>query len=270
MNQERLRELIAEGEKSNVEFKKCTTELSASVFETICAFLNREGGHLIIGVADDKNIVGVNKSVIENIIHNLHSQLNNIQVFNPTIYLTVNQFDIEGKLVLYINVPESAQVHRYKNKVFDRLGSADNDISFNYQLIDNLHSKKRKDSSENEVLPYITLEDFDASTFHKMRQHIAIYNPAHQWLEQSNEEMLKSAGFWRKDPLTNREGFVLAAVLLFGKEQTILSCCPYYRTDAIYRNLNYQRFLKPNSNEPDIRYDDRDLICENLILAYTR
>ena len=270
MNQKRLRELIAEGEKSNVEFKKCTTELSASVFETICAFLNRNGGHLIIGVTDDKKIIGVNKSTIDIVIHNLHSQLNNIQVFNPTIYLSVLQLDFDGKKVLYINVPESTQVHRYKNKVFDRVGSADNDISFNYQLIDNLHLKKRKESSENEVFPYITLEDLDESTFRKMRQHLAIFNPAHQWLEQSNEEMLKSSGFWRKDPLTNREGLVLAAVLLFGKEQTILSCCPYYRTDAIYRNLNYQRFLNPNSNEPDIRFDDRDLICENLILAYTR
>ncbi|MDO9154381.1 MAG: putative DNA binding domain-containing protein [Paludibacter sp.] len=270
MNQEHLRELIAEGEKSDVEFKKCSTELSASFFETICAFLNRDGGHLIIGVTDDKNIVGVNESSIENIIHNLHSQLNNIQVFNPTIYLSVLQFNIEDKKILYINVPESPQVHRYKNKVFDRTGTADNDISFNFQLIDNLHLKKRKDSSENEVLPYITLNDLDESTFRKMRQHIAIYNPAHPWLEQSNEEMLKTAGFWRKDPLTNREGFVLAAVLLFGKEQTILSCCSYYRTDAIYRNLDYERYLKPHSNEPDIRYDDRDLICENLILAYSR
>ena len=55
-----------------------------------------------------------------------------------------------------------------------------------------------------------------------MRTHIAIYNPVHPWLEMSNEEMLRSAGFWRRDHLTNHEGYILAVVLLFGKEQTIL------------------------------------------------
>ena len=85
----------------------------------------------------------------------------------------------------------------------------------------------------------------------KIRDLIA--NPFHPWLGMNNEEMLRSAGFWRRDPLTNQEGYILAVVLLFGKEQTILNYCPWHRTDAIYRNMTCKRFLNPLSTDPDVR-----------------
>jgi ATP-dependent DNA helicase RecG len=114
------------------------------------------------------------------------------------------------------------------------------------------------------------LDELDEGSFKKMRAHISIYNAAHPWLEMSNEEMLRSAGFWRRDPLTNQEGYILAVVLLFGKEQTILNYCPWHRTDAIYRNMTYKRFLNPLPTDPDVRYNDRDMVCVNLIESYVR
>jgi ATP-dependent DNA helicase RecG len=86
----------------------------------------------------------------------------------------------------------------------------------------------------------------------------------------SNEEILRSAGFWRRDHLTNQEGYILAVVLLFGKEQTILNYCPWHRTDAIYRNMTRKRFLNPLPTDPDVRYNDRDMVCVNLIESYVR
>ena len=52
-----LRALIANGESETVEFKRSTAELRRAG-ETLCAFLNGEGGQLLIGVAPDGNIVG--------------------------------------------------------------------------------------------------------------------------------------------------------------------------------------------------------------------
>ncbi|MDR0603982.1 MAG: putative DNA binding domain-containing protein, partial [Bacteroidales bacterium] len=64
MTQAQLQNIIKSGEDISVEFKKCPTELNHSVFETVCSFLNRTGGHLILGVADDGNITGVNVNCI--------------------------------------------------------------------------------------------------------------------------------------------------------------------------------------------------------------
>lgn len=38
-----LKEIIAQGEGVEVEFKKAASTLPTSLFETICAFLNRKG-----------------------------------------------------------------------------------------------------------------------------------------------------------------------------------------------------------------------------------
>ena len=45
VNLEKIRNLIAKGENrnSNVEFKTCKLDVGQSVYESICAFLNRNG-----------------------------------------------------------------------------------------------------------------------------------------------------------------------------------------------------------------------------------
>jgi Predicted transcriptional regulator containing an HTH domain and an uncharacterized domain shared with the mammalian protein Schlafen len=264
-----IEELIKQGETTTIEFKSCTDKVSGSVYETVCAFLNREGGHIIIGVDDNGTIIGVNKKCAEDMVKNLINTMNNPQFFIPIAFLTPEIIEIDDKLIIYLNVPESSQVHRYKGKYYDRVGDADNDISQSFYLVDNIHLRKRKESSENEVFPYLTMDDFDNDTFKTMRAHIAIHNERHPWLTMSNEEVLHSS-FWKKDLLTNKEGFIMAAILLFGKENSLLSCCPFHRTDAIYRNMSYERYLHPLPTDPDVRYHDRDMVCSNLIESYSR
>lgn len=74
----------------------------------------------------------------------------------------------------------------------------------------------------------------------------------------SNMEILKSAKLYSKDYQTNKEGFTLAAILLFGKDETILSALPHHRTDLILRRQNLDR------------YDDRNNVKTNLIESYER
>ena len=59
-----------------------------------------------------------------------------------------------------------------------------------------------------------------------------------------------------KDFSSGIQGYNLAGVLLFGKDEVIRSCCPGYITDAIYRVENLDR------------YDDRLQVTTNLIEAY--
>lgn len=66
------------------------------------------------------------------------------------------------------------------------------------------------------------------------------------------------AGLYERDFTTGQEGFNLATVLLFGKNETIQSCLPAYRTDAIYREVNMDCC------------DDRDDVRTNLIDSYDR
>lgn len=59
--------LIKQREGIKIEFKECKNTCPKSVFETVCSFLNRYGGDILLGVEDDGNIIGVNKDSIEQI-----------------------------------------------------------------------------------------------------------------------------------------------------------------------------------------------------------
>lgn len=48
---------IEQGESDTLEFKKSTAEL-ASALKTLCGLLNRNGGKVLLGVTDNKRIVG--------------------------------------------------------------------------------------------------------------------------------------------------------------------------------------------------------------------
>ena len=56
MNREELENVVREGESLTVEFKRCGNKPGRDVFETICAFANRQGGNLLLGVLDDGEV----------------------------------------------------------------------------------------------------------------------------------------------------------------------------------------------------------------------
>ena len=47
-----LKALIKQGEGISVEFKECRRAINRDVYETVCAFLNRHGGTILLGVTD--------------------------------------------------------------------------------------------------------------------------------------------------------------------------------------------------------------------------
>jgi len=73
--------LIKNGESITTEFKESKSKLNRDVYETVCAFLNRDGGDIILGVADDGTIVGVENA--ENLKKDFLTVINNPQKLNP-------------------------------------------------------------------------------------------------------------------------------------------------------------------------------------------
>jgi len=80
----------------------------------------------------------------------------------------------------------------------------------------------------------------------------------HPWSKMTDLEMLRSASLYERNLQTGEEGFNLACILLFGKDDVIASALSYYRTDAILKVKDIER------------YDDRDDIKTNLLESYER
>ena len=73
---EKLKQIIDGGESITVEFKQSKGKLNKDVFETVCAFLNRNGGHLFLGVRDDGEIIGIKDEEIEKIKKEIEENIN--------------------------------------------------------------------------------------------------------------------------------------------------------------------------------------------------
>ena len=123
-----LKALIKQGEGISVEFKECRRTLNRDVYKTVCAFLNRHGGTLLLGVADAGEVTGVDPDSMEQIKKDFVTAINNPQKINPSCYLSVDEMQVDGKSILRIYVPESSLVHRCNGRIFDRNEDGDLDI----------------------------------------------------------------------------------------------------------------------------------------------
>ncbi|WP_243143269.1 helix-turn-helix domain-containing protein [Clostridium estertheticum] len=170
MKVERIKEILNGGESITVEFKQSKNKLNKDVFESVCAFLNRNGGHLFLGVEDKGGIVGTNPEAIQKVKKEFVTSMNNPQKISPSFYLSVEEVEIEGKVVLYIFVPASSQVHRCSGKIFDRNEDGDIDITDNTNQVSEMYMRKQGTYTENRIYPFTQMSDLRSDLFTKVRK----------------------------------------------------------------------------------------------------
>jgi len=255
---EQLRELIRRGEGLTLEFKTCRSAINRDVYETVCAFLNRHGGIILLGVEDGGNPAGVDPSAIDQIRKDFVTAINNPQKISPPTYLSIAETELDGARLLHVFVPESSQVHRCNGRIYDRNEDGDLDITNHTAQVARLYQRKQATYSENKVYPHIQIEDLRADLIERCRKHVRINRKNHSWVEMDDVELVKSAQLYQADPESGKQGVTLAGVMLLGTDDQILQVCPAHRTDLILRKVNVDR------------YDDRDLVRTNLIDSYDR
>ena len=253
---ERILSLIRKGEGLTIEFKESGRALSKSVYQTVCAFLNRNGGNILLGVADDGRITGIDQGNISRIKREFASTLNNREKISPPPYLALNEIDMGGVTILQVFVPESSQVHRCAGRIFDRSEDGDIDITGNTRSVAELYIRKQNSYSENRIYPHAELADLREDLIARVRKIAGIQRKDHPWMRMDDMELLKSAQLHQVNLETGKNGITLAGILLLGKDESILSAVPHHRTDLILRIKNIDR------------YDDRDVVHTNLIDSY--
>ena len=235
MTENLVRALIQEGENSWIEFKRCGNGIENDVYETVCSFSNHFGGTILCGV--------------------LVSVISNPSIFSPTLMIEPEAVKIGGKIILAIQVPASSEVHTFKKSIYDRVFEADVKVSATSQIAD-MYIRKQNIFTEKKVFKYATLSELEDGIITKCRNLALTKNNEHPWRNMSDEEILKSTHLYGKDWQTGDEGMTLAGLLLLGREDVIMSVCPQYKTDALVRRVNLDR------------YDDRLLIYKNLVESY--
>ena len=175
----------------------------------------------------------------------------------PPLYLTPIEYEHDGKYILYIRVPVSSTVCRCNGRIYDRNHEADIDITNHADEVYRLYARKNSSYFVNKVT-HFGIDALRSDLLERARKMTRVRGENHPWRSMSDEELLRSAGLILTDDFTQQEGITLAAILLFGKDSTIMSVLPQHKTDAIFRVQNIDR------------YDDRDVVITNLIESYDR
>lgn len=250
-----MRELIAQGEGSTVEFKRCGNKPERDIFETICSFANREGGNILLGVHDDATIAGVNPREAVSIQRNIANVVSNPNCFNTAPLVESERIDIDDKVVVRVWVPMGPSVYRYRGKAYDRVFDSDVPIKSDDQIA-TLYLRKKNLYTERKVYPYVRPEDLRADLLDRMRDMIRAHRVDHPWLLLDDASFFRAARLYTKDEETGAEGFNLACVMLLGTDELISNVVPVYRTDALYKGNGAAR------------YDDRLTVATNLLESH--
>ena len=255
MDAKEFENILKIGETIAVEFKSCKKTPGEDTFQTVCSFLNRFGGNIFLGVENDGTVSGVPRNSVHNFINNIISVSSNPDVFSPTVYLAPEHFVYEDKDIICIRVPLSSDVHRYKNVVYDRTRDADVKVVAT-GAITSMYIRKQNIFTERRVYPYVDDKDMRFDLFPHIKKMAVNRDSDHPWKDMSDKEIIKSAKLYTMDAETGKYGYNLAAVMLLGTDEIISEVCPTYRTDAVVRKINKDR------------YDDRLIVETNIIDSY--
>ena len=113
MDEEEFKRVLAVGESSNVEFKRCGNKPERDTFETICSFANHSGGSIFLGVENDGAVSGIEGAVRVDIARNITNVVNDPNQFKPPVSLEFESIDYGEKKVLRTWVPLDSEVHQY-------------------------------------------------------------------------------------------------------------------------------------------------------------
>ena len=169
MTTELMRDLLTNDEKITIEYKTCQRGIQEDVYETVCSFSNRYGGYIIMGVEDDGTPIGINRNMSKDMRKNFVNQLNNPDRMSPTLYLSIEEFEYEGKLLLWVYVPPTSTVEKCINRIYDRNEDGDMDITDSPIQLQNMYNRKSNTYAEHRIFPYVTKDDLRIDLMDKVR-----------------------------------------------------------------------------------------------------
>jgi ATP-dependent DNA helicase RecG len=252
---ELLLEYLSLGEDQDIEFKSADGGLPNTLWETVSAFANTDGGYIVLGVSEIKGglvISGVRNP--DSLLKNFWNNHNNSQKLSTPICFNsdVEVLKVEAHNLVSIKVPRATRIQRpvYINNN-PMTGTFKRNFEGDYRCISEEVRQMLRDANDEpqdiQILQGFNLSDLDSEALKSFRQKFSSREPDHPWLALDDQNLLIQLGGWRRDRNTNKDGLTIAGLLMFGRERSILDALPHYQ-------LDYQERL---SKDPEIRWTYR-------------
>ena len=245
-------------EWSDLEVKAARNEVPRDAYETISAFANTAGGHLVFGVqqqGDQLEIVGV--LAVDKVQNDLLSALRSREKISYQMVTRDDVIETETGTLLVFYIPEAPRQHKpvYLNgdirKSFIRRGAGDQKCSE-----DDIRRFLRAaggPSYESEIVDLDLEASIDAAALGRYRQRFRLQHPNHACEEFDTARFLEhwalaTAGDGKLRPTR-------AAILLFGTGAVLRAMMPRPLVDCRWADYAW------DAPAPERRWLDR-LVCE--------
>jgi len=195
-----LKKLLKAGEWNDVEFKEARAEVPKSAFETVSAFANTHGGHLVFGVGQRGGVyevIGVERP--DKIQGDFLSVLHADAKINHDVAIAEQKLRIDGKAVLIFHVGENSRTRKpvYLDGDIRRtfLRKGDGDYKAQMQDIERMLRDATTDRWDSQPFERVPLKD----AFHpgSLRWYRDRFHQANAGLDpaQPNRDFLYHWGF---------------------------------------------------------------------------
>jgi ATP-dependent DNA helicase RecG len=203
-----LNRLLQQGEGRTLEFKRSTGELREAM-QTLCAFLNGDGGLVLFGVRPDGRAEG--QQVSDKTLRDVAQALDG---FEPPVNIPLERLTIEKDrcvLILRATTDVDSVPYQYESRAYERVGSTTRKMSqekYEALLLKRGHAKRRW---ENLPAEGVTLKDLDRKEILRTRDLAVQQNRISPEIGRDVGEILDRLGLRIDGVLTQ------AAQVLYGK-----------------------------------------------------
>lgn len=265
MTQDELMELLHSHEWRDVEFKEAQRDVPRNAYETVSAFANTDGGHLVFGVrqsGQDVEIVGVLD--VDKVQGDFLTALRQPEKISADVNIQEELCQHEGSDLLIFYVPEA---HRSKKPVFlnrdirrafVRRGGSDVRCSDNER--DRFLLDAAVERYDGQPVEFDLSTAFDSESVNWFRAVYEGKSENRSYATLSDADFLNEMGL-----LAERQGQrhpTHAAILLFGTNATFRQLLPRPVVDC-------QRFATTHDTaDSGERWIDRVVLDENLICSW--
>jgi len=258
-----------EGQETlEVEFKAAQGGLPSSLWETVSAFANTNGGWILLGVSEGGDgspmITGVPGASTQ-----LRLFCDNVRNPQRISYPPCGAADtsiqtIDGKQVIVIRVRAAPLRNRpvyIKGNVYGGtyVRRHSGDYLCNKQEVDRMMREASSVAADSTILSHFGWDDLDAETLARYRRRFQNANPISPWNSYDDRHFLEAIGGYGRDRETGKEGITVAGLLLFGTGEAIRAWRSRHLID--YR-------LVPGEVDSDVRWEDRIAYEGNLLGAF--
>jgi len=142
VNLEELRHLVGDGESEKLELKKSTGDLKGGL-ETLCAFLNANGGKVLFGVTAGGRIRGQN--VTDNTVQEIARELRRLEPAADVLQMRV-PVSADSEVIVLETAIRSDAPYTYRGRPYRRIGTTTSlmpQTEYERRLLERGHSPKR-------------------------------------------------------------------------------------------------------------------------------